>query len=391
MISKSEFDYHLPKELIAQEPLSDRSSSKLLKYQGGAITHHAFKDLATLLDQPYLWVFNNTKVIPARLFFKRQTGAVIEILLLNPLNLTTEEAMASSHPVQWETLIGGLKKWKDGEELNCVSEGVVCKALLTDREKKVVEFIWETPNSFAEVVRKIGNIPLPPYIERAVKENDHRRYQTVYARHDGAVAAPTAGLHFTPEVLNSLTIGDHQITELTLHVGAGTFMPMKTGDVLNHEMHEEAFDVSEETIRTLLYQTNRIAVGTTSLRVLESLYWVGVKLKNGLSSFNRISQDDYRQYRSDMTYEEALEEILQYMHSREIKSLTGSTGILISRANRPISIRALLTNFHLPQSTLLVLVEAVIGKDWKRVYQEAIDQEYRFLSYGDSNIYFFQE
>jgi S-adenosylmethionine:tRNA ribosyltransferase-isomerase len=387
MISKSEFEYVLPDELIAQEPLPDRSASRLLKYHNGKINHHQFVDLPQLLTEPQLFVFNNTKVIPARLYFKRKTGAVIEILLLNPVGCTVEEAMASKQPVQWETMIGGLKKWKDGEDILCVFEEVECTAILINRAERIVSFEWKSDQSFSEVLNQLGKIPLPPYIQREAGELDQQRYQTIYAKSNGAVAAPTAGLHFTPKIISELEGNGHSIAEVTLHVGAGTFMPMQSGNVLDHAMHEEAFEVSLESLKSIHRNSKRIAVGTTSLRVMESLYRTGVKLfKNAENPFH-ISQDDYQNYPSDLSYQESLEVILENLETHNTSEFSGSTGIMISRENPPKSISGLITNFHLPGSTLLVLVDAVIGSDWKSVYRSAMDEGYRFLSYGDSNLY----
>jgi S-adenosylmethionine:tRNA ribosyltransferase-isomerase len=388
----SDYTYQLPKERIASKPLPKRDSSNLLVYRKGNISHRIFRDLHHELDVDKTLFFNDTKVIPARIFFKKETGALIEIFLLEPVLPYTDiaEAMACTSSSTWKCLIGNLKKWKSNDvlQIQVIVEGVetVVTAELTDRENMLVRLNWQGSISFSELVESIGRMPLPPYIKREVSPEDKDRYQTVYRRSAGAVAAPTAGLHFTEEVLSNLQEKGIHSEYLTLHVSAGTFMPVKEDDVRNHRMHSEQVYVTRTNVEAILKSQNIIAVGTTSMRTLESLYWYGVSLLNGDSAMFRISQDYPYENLSPPERDEAMQAILNHMDYTGRTSISGSTEIFIRPGYDFKVCNGLITNFHLPESTLILLVAAFIGEDWKKVYQEAMNNNYRFLSYGDSSL-----
>lgn len=386
----SEFDYHLPETRIAQYPLSQRDASKLLVYQSGEIMHSQFADISKFLNQDDLLIFNDTKVIPARMFFKRSSGARIEVFLLDPIAPfnNMEQMLKSEGPVEWNCIIGNLKKWKDGETILCeLPDGDVLEATLVDRTAGRVRFSWPSGN-FADILIRTGRIPLPPYIDRQSEELDSDRYQTVYAEHDGAVAAPTAGLHFTDRVISDLGTNGVQIAHVTLHVGAGTFQPVKESDVRKHNMHEEVFMVDRSLIQSLRNAKRRIATGTTSLRAIDSLYWMGVKAATGAENVLELGQFEYEDLPGDMSYGEALGVLDDYLKHRDLEQSRASTAIMIMPGYKIRSISGLITNFHLPKSTLIMLIASWVGNDWRRIYQEALDNGYRFLSYGDSSLLF---
>lgn len=386
-ILRSEFNYTLPDDRIAQKPLDTRSESKLLVYKN-EISHLNFKDLFTCFDEPVQFIFNNTKVVPARLFFKRQTGAVIEVFLLDPEGLTIEEAMNQNRQVVFRAMIGGLKKWKDDEVLTSLSKDYPCTVSLIDRKAMVVQISWEQDISFADLIEGLGNVPLPPYIKREASKKDIQRYQTVYATRKGAVAAPTAGLHFTESMLEELEHLGHEKLDVTLHVGAGTFLPMTDDEVSSHKMHAEPFTVDRNTLKRLQSSSPKVAVGTTSLRSLESLYWVGYKLKHKMDNPYFIEQDcPIGKATKETNYKEAIQFVLDDIDGEEVHV---NTAIMINRNVEVLSIKAIITNFHLPNSTLLVLVDALIGHEWKTVYEEALKNNYRFLSFGDSSLLFLE-
>lgn len=387
-----EFSYILPDEKIARFPLENRDLSRLLLYSGGEITHHVFRQIQDLLDSDHLLVFNDTRVIPARLHFYKHTGARIEIFILDPVFPSTNvyEALTAQNACTWFTIIGNLKKWHEGELLSMnLPGGILLQAELTDRESRQVKFTWNQADfSFQDILARAGKIPLPPYLNREADENDVQTYQTVYAQNQGAVAAPTAGLHFTPEVLSSLRNKGTGLIHLTLHVGAGTFQPLKSEQVKDHDMHKEQISVTAETLQHLIRdQRHRIAVGTTSLRSLESLYWFGVRLmENPEASFFIPKLYPYSDFSFPLPNRyDALLRVQSYMQSKGLHTLVGETEILIMPGYIFRNIDSLITNFHQPGSTLMVLVAALIGNDWKKVYQTALDENYRFLSYGDSS------
>lgn len=394
-VNLQEYEYTLPEERIAKYPLEKRDSSKLLHYQSGKISHHHFFDLPDFLDKGTLLVYNDTKVIPARLIFQRETGARIEIFLLNPVQPTTviPEIMLSTQPVTWQTMIGNAKKWKSGEILKGVIEiqgqKVVLEAKLVDKENKWVEFDWNSESvPFVDIVESSGEVPLPPYLNRKAEESDKDRYQTVYSEKEGAVAAPTAGLHFTEEVFKNLRKKGIQEAQVTLHVSAGTFQPIKVDDVTAHPMHSEQIHLQKSTIEKLLNQEGPIvAVGTTSVRTLESLYWYGVQLlENKGTTFQVAKLIPYDTRESLPSKNESLQAVLNQMEAEGKVEIMGETEIFIFPGYQFQMVDGLITNFHQPGTTLMLLIGSLIGDDWKKVYQEALDNDYRFLSYGDSSL-----
>ncbi len=394
-IDLKEYEYTLPEDRIAKHPLEKRDHSKLLEYKNGVLHHRHFFDLPTLLDSDSLLVYNNTKVIPARLIFQRQTGARIEVFLLQPVapSRVMSQIMASKKPVVWETMIGNVKKWKEGEELQgtvtVANRQVILTARLLNRALKQVEFSWSDEEiAFVDLVETCGETPLPPYLNRKAEEEDKSRYQTVYSEKEGAVAAPTAGLHFTEEIFSGLQKKGIQEAALTLHVSAGTFQPIKVETVEEHPMHSEQMEIKLETIEKLLKHEGKIvAVGTTSVRTLESMYWFGVQLlenRGGIFQIEKLAP--YTRRETLPTRKEALEAIVKEMNAKSVDSLLGTTEIFLFPGYQFQLLDGLITNFHQPGSTLVLLIAALLGKDWKMVYQEALANNYRFLSYGDSSL-----
>ena len=392
-IAIADFDYDLPNERIAKYPLPQRDQSKLLHYHNGTIVEHRFFDLPTLIAPGSLMLFNDTKVIHARLLFQKPTGATIEIFCLEPWQTVAPESFAQRQHTTWLCLVGNNKKWKDGPLSLSVSVNGHEVILTASRrqaveESWVIDFDWQGGDSFAEVIEAAGVIPLPPYLHRDAERSDSERYQTVYADHEGSVAAPTAGLHFTDDVLSRL----HEIgvdTEfITLQVGAGTFKPVATPTIGDHSMHVEHIQVSARNIESVLAHEGNpiIAVGTTTVRTLESVYWFGVQLsidpdKETMS----IGQwDCYDLAERALSLRQSYSNVLQWMQRRDVEVLDGATQLLIAPGYTYHVINALVTNFHQPKSTLLLLVAALIGDDWRRCYAYALDNGFRFLSYGDS-------
>lgn len=394
-IDLKEYEYNLPEDRIAKFPLEKRDASQLMEYREGKISHQHFFDLPNLLTEDTLLVYNNTKVIPARLIFQRETGARIEVFLLQPLSPSTviSEIMLSKHPVVWETLIGNAKRWKESEVLqgrvDIEGKEVILAARLVNKEKKQVEFSWgDAEVSFVDVVEASGETPLPPYLNRKPIASDKSRYQTVYSKNEGAVAAPTAGLHFTEEVFEALRKKGIQEAALTLHVSAGTFQPIKVDNVLEHPMHSEQMEVRRETVEKLLAHSGKIvAVGTTSVRTLESMYWYGVNLIEKKASIFAVEKLVPYQSRSYLpSRKEVLTAILETMKQSSQDTLLGTTEIFLFPGYEFRLVDGLITNFHQPESTLMLLISAILGEDWKKVYQEALNKNYRFLSYGDSSL-----
>ena len=389
------YEYTLPEERIAKFPLEKRADSKLLLCKKGEISHLHFYDIADLLPADTLLVYNDTKVIPARLIFQRETGARIEIFLLQPISPTTviPEIMLAKHPVTWETMIGNVKKWKDGEVLKgkvqVGTKQIILEANLKNRDEKLVEFSWNDPEiAFVDVVEASGEVPLPPYLNRKPVEEDKNRYQTVYSEKEGAVAAPTAGLHFTKEVFDKLESKGIQKTQVTLHVSSGTFQPIKATQVTEHPMHSEQILVNRQTIEKILnHEGELVAVGTTSVRTLESLYWYGVKILEGKGEEFFIEKLFPYEDRSSLpTVQNAFEAVLNLMKFKDAETLIGSTEIFIFPGYQFKVVSGLITNFHQPGSTLILLIATILSDNWKKVYQEALDKDYRFLSYGDSSL-----
>jgi len=383
--------YELPPERIALYPLQGRDQSKLLVYRDGKIGHSKFSHIVSFLPPSCTLFFNNTRVIPARLFFQKDTGANIEIFLLNPVFPSTlvQAAMESKQSNQWACTIGNLKRWHAGTTLTKGINDLSISARLIDREAGIVEFNW-TPAAltFAEVISHTGLTPLPPYLKRPAEEGDRVRYQTVYSNREGAVAAPTAGLHFTNQILEQLKSEGHKIEFLTLHVSAGTFQPVKVENAIEHPMHCEQVIVTLQNIIELLAATTPVAVGTTSMRTMESIYWYGVKLLKDSSIPFEITQFDPYELPSDVPRSMALDTVKRKMESENLDSLTGETSIMIMPGYAFKVAEALITNFHQPGSTLMLLVAAFAGSDWKKIYDEALQKDYRFLSFGDSSLVF---
>lgn len=391
-ISIKDFTYTLPEERIAHFPLEKRDESKLLVYQQGTISHAQFKSLTNFLPDNSTLFFNNTRVIQARLLFQKETGATIEIFLLQPEHPSKllAEIMTAKGICRWQCAIGNLKRWKHGK-LTKQLDDLELQAILIDRDQGIVEFSWKPEQkSFSEVIAQAGLTPLPPYIKRNVDKEDEVRYQTIYSKADGAVAAPTAGLHFTDDVLKSVKEKGIKTDFLTLHVSAGTFQPVTTENALEHPMHEEQVIVTRENIDSLLDESRVIiAVGTTSMRTLESLYWFGVKLLNDPHAQFSITQNDPYQHTQPLPDKgTALRAVKNFLDQHSIDSITGATSIYIYPGYTFRICKGLITNFHLPGSTLMLLVAAFVGDDWKKIYDEALHNQYRFLSYGDSSLLF---
>lgn len=391
MIDINEYIYDLPEERIAKFPLPKRDDAQLLQYKNGIITHDRFFNLSTFIEPESTLVFNNTRVIPARLFFKKETGASIEIFLLLPLSPSelVVEAMQASGKATWVCAVGNLKKWNAESSLRIRVDDIEVKATLRNKEKGFVEFEWPPHLSFAEVISMVGNTPLPPYLKREATPEDRERYQTIYSQNHGAVAAPTAGLHFTDAVFNRLEENRIRREFVTLHVSAGTFMPVKTTDALEHIMHSEQIVVETGVIKKLIESKSKIVVvGTTSMRTLESLFWMGMRVLNKIENYQLVTQHEpylYDQHES-LNPKDALKALYTKLLEEEKELLIGETSIYIHPGYDFKVCDGLITNFHQPGSTLMLLVAAFIGEDWKRVYKEALANEYRFLSFGDSSL-----
>ncbi len=391
-INIDDFDYLLPSERIAKYPLENRDQSKLLVFKNREIADNLFINLPDNLPENSLLVFNNTKVIRARLNFRKSTGAKIEIFCLEPTQPNNAElAFQQTQKVEWHCLVGNQKKWKEGLVYHQVvidnnKITVAAEIIKKLSDGVIIRFEWNGNLPFATVMEAMGQTPIPPYLNREAEDIDTERYQTIYSKHDGSVAAPTAGLHFTPDVFNKLTSKGLKTIELTLHVGAGTFKPVKSQTIDEHEMHTERFHVPVHTINALMnHKGPVIAVGTTTVRTLESLYLAGVKLKEKVPS-NHISQWDGFRFNSSLTFQESLDYILKHLNDNELNAFEASTSIIIIPGYRFKVIRGLVTNFHQPRSTLLLLISALVGDDWQRIYQYALDHDFRFLSYGDSSL-----
>lgn len=393
-ISIVDFGYELPEEKIAYFPVEPRDSSKLLIYKNGEISDHHYFELDQHLPSNTLLIGNNTKVVEARLFFFKSSGAKIEIFCLEPDNRYADivTAMSQTSSVYWKCLIGGAKKWKD-DVLVLNHEQIQLKVTKIDSKKNptLVHFQWNDESiSFAEILHIFGKIPLPPYIKRETEKEDESSYQTVYAQKDGSVAAPTAGLHFTEELLDRLKKNNIQTTYVTLHVGAGTFMPVKSDTIGEHEMHAEFMDVSLDFIQSYRKQEQtKVCIGTTSLRTLESLYWMGVKVlgDSNISEDNiKISQWDAYDLPQDVPIDKAFLALENWMISNQLSRLVTPTQLLIAPGYIIRTVDAIITNFHQPESTLLLLIYAFVGEDWKRIYAHGMENKYRFLSFGDGSL-----
>lgn len=398
-VNMKDFAYDLPESKIAQHPLAERDAGKLLVYRDGKIIDNTYRNLSQFIPEGALLIFNNSKVIPARLVFTTSTGANIEIFCLEPAKenaeITTE--MQQQGSILWKCLVGRLAKWKE-PTLSITTESFTLFATKKEQSGNayIIEFSWTPATlSFANILEHFGAMPIPPYLKREATANDSTRYQTIYAAQQGAVAAPTAGLHFTEHVFTTLKSKQTKIEYITLHVGAGTFKPVKSDNIADHEMHAEWIEVETVLIQKLLQQLTDnktiISVGTTSLRTIESLYWMGVKAYTNTNiSIDEIPIKQWEIYslQQDVDAKTALQALLQWLGKQQLHKLICKTQILIVDSYRLKIVHALITNFHQPSSTLLLLIAAVVGKEWKNIYRHALDNNYRFLSYGDGSLLF---
>ena len=398
-IQIKDFNYNLPDERIAKFPLAKRDNSKLLLYRHGEVTEDVFHNIAQYLPKGALMVFNNTKVIQARLHFRKETGALIEVFLLEPyMPADYEQMFQTTGHCSWLCMIGNLKKWKEGTLKRTFDVKGKEVTLVAERKEDVhksyrVDFSWDASDvSWAELLDAVGELPIPPYLNRETQESDKTTYQTVYSKIKGSVAAPTAGLHFTPEVLADIDRHGIDREELTLHVGAGTFKPVKSEEIQDHEMHTEYICVHRQTLEKLIrHEAKAIAVGTTSVRTLESLYYIGVKLEKTLDlSEEELHVCQWEPYENavakPITPIKAIENILAYLDKHGLSALHTSTQIIIAPGYEYNIVKMLVTNFHQPQSTLLLLVSAFVHGDWRKIYDYALAHDFRFLSYGDSSL-----
>lgn len=395
-INISDFDYPLPDERIAKFPLERRSDSKLLIYRNGEIGESRFCHLAEELPEGAMLVFNNTRVIRARLIMHKSTGARVEVFCLEPHSPADyERAFAVKGEAEWSCIVGNLKKWKEGEvQIAFEYEAKECllRAEIAERGERehIVRFRWDVDLTFGQLLEHLGRIPIPPYLNRESEAIDLTRYQTVYAKVEGSVAAPTAGLHFTPEVIEDMRERGFGFEEVTLHVGAGTFLPVKSEDAAQHPMHTEHFEVKLTTLEALAKHWGKIvAVGTTSVRTLESLPVLAWRIKQSEEPDTErvIGQWESYDIPADFSGEEVLRILVGYMRERGLRSLKSATQIMITPLGFKFRIVSrIVTNFHQPKSTLLLLVSAYVGEDWRRIYRYALDNGFRFLSYGDSSL-----
>lgn len=396
-IKISDYNYPLPDERIAKFPLPVRDQSKLLVYRHGEVSETRFTSLPDYLEAGELMIFNNTKVIQARLHFRKETGALIEIFCLEPIqsNDYVLNFQQTSHAA-WLCMIGNLKKWKEGslhKEMNVKGHTITLTATRGECRgtSHWVDFTWDNPEiTFADILEVFGELPIPPYLNRETQESDKETYQTVYSKIKGSVAAPTAGLHFTERVLQALRDKAVDLEEVTLHVGAGTFKPVKSEEIEGHEMHTEYISVNRQTIEKLIAHGGKaIAVGTTSVRTLESLYYIGVTIAShpdaGQEELHVRQWQPYETHPT-MTTVESLQQILDYMKRHELEALHTSTQIIIAPGYTYHIVQKMVTNFHQPQSTLLLLVSAFVKGDWRTIYDYALAHDFRFLSYGDSSL-----
>lgn len=395
-IDINRFDYQLPDERIAKFPLAGRSDSKLLVYRNGDITERHFRDLGDELPEGSLLVFNNTKVIRARLVMHKPSGARIEVFCLEPHSPADyERAFAVRGECEWSCIVGNLKKWKQGEigidfDFGGERHRLSASMVVNGGREHILRFRWTASLSFGELLEHLGRIPIPPYLNRDSEESDNTRYQTVYSKFEGSVAAPTAGLHFTPSLIDALHARGVETAEVTLHVGAGTFLPVKSDDAADHPMHTEHFEVTEATIGTLRRKAGAVtAVGTTSVRTLESLAALGYRIRTtGSPDAGRaVGQWELYDIPADYTGADALADLAEWMRTGGSGRLKAATQIMIAPIGYKFRIvNRIITNFHQPRSTLLLLVSAYAGDDWRRIYDYALAHDFRFLSYGDSSL-----
>jgi S-adenosylmethionine:tRNA ribosyltransferase-isomerase len=391
-----DFDYRLSDSRIAKYPLQERDKSKLLVWKNGQITESLFQNISEFIPEKTLLVFNNTQVIQARLIFQKKTGASIEIFCLEPHEPSDyAQAFAQTHSCIWSCLIGNSRRWKEGK-LELTVQDMECRVekLKSHGETHLIRFEWDNPEwTFADVLEKCGELPIPPYLNRQAETSDKETYQTIYSKIKGSVAAPTAGLHFTEAVFQSLREKKIEREELTLHVGAGTFKPVKSGTLSGHKMHSEWFSVKKSTVEQLIKKEGHIfAAGTTSVRSLESLYYSGLILeKNPDASPDELAIGQWAPYpeqkgKPALTASGALRNLLNYMERNRLETLTTHTQILIAPGYAFRIVDGIITNFHQPKSTLLLLISAFVGSKWREIYDYALAHDFRFLSYGDSSL-----
>lgn len=395
-IDINDFDYPLPDERIAKFPLAERTSSKLLIYHNGTIRQSHFRDIAEELPKGTMLVFNNTRVVRARMVMHKASGARIEVFCLEPHDPADyERAFAIKGECSWSCIVGNLKKWKEGEvgiDFDYNGEPHTLRAAIVERgtREHIVRFRWSADCTFGQLLETLGRIPIPPYLNRDSEEIDNTRYQTVYARFEGSVAAPTAGLHFTPELIASMRDEGYSFEEVTLHVGAGTFLPVKDDNAAEHNMHTEHFSVSLTAVENLLRNIGRItAVGTTSVRTLESLTALAYRIhRDGTPDVERtVGQWELYDIPAEFTGRDALATLRDYMTANGLAQLKAATQIMITPLGYRFRIVSyIITNFHQPKSTLLLLVSAYVGDDWHKIYDYALAHDFRFLSYGDSSL-----
>lgn len=388
------FDYHLPEERIAQYPLDARNQSKLLIYRNGQIRHTFFYNIINEIPSDYLLVFNNTKVVPARLFFQKETGANIEILLLEPHNPKNyEQSFNATNTCEWFCMIGNARKWKHNNDLNLhlSYEGktytLTAQKLSENSGIYIVKFTWDLPLNFKEVLHHVGKIPIPPYLKRNTESIDTERYQTIFSKIYGSVAAPTASLHFTEQEFESFKIHNIHTDFLTLHVGIGTFKPMTTTYIHEHELHAETFSFSTKLLDNIIrHYPKIIAVGTTSLRALESILQVALYYLTKNELVNYIPQFCEHERLGKQSTLFALTSLYEYLIKNKIDTLELKTQLMISPLYETEMVEGLITNFHQPRSSLLALVAGFVGSDWREIYDYALQNNFRFLSYGDSSL-----
>jgi S-adenosylmethionine:tRNA ribosyltransferase-isomerase len=395
-INIEDYNYSLPEERIAKYPLEKRDNSKLLVFgPGNDLIESSFYKLSDYLPCQSMLIYNNTRVIHARLMFQKTSGANIEIFCLAPDSPSDyQQSLGSSLKCTWKCLVGNSKKWKNEPlSLNLHIENEEIKLIATrlqqkDPDNQVIEFSWNSQHSFAEILEAVGKIPIPPYLNRDSEEIDNLRYQTIYSEHLGSVAAPTAGLHFSENIFKQLRGKKIQVTEVTLHVGAGTFKPVKTANAREHIMHHEQIIIRKKLLEELLFHEGKIiATGTTTLRSLESIYWLGVKALNHKNT-DRLEQWEWEEMPGNVSLKTSIRSLLQEMEHLDTDVIISHTGIMIVPGYTFKVVDGLITNFHQPGSTLLLLIAAFTGNKWKKIYNHALQNNFRFLSYGDSSLLF---
>lgn len=389
-ISIQDYNYQLPEHRIAKYPLKNRADSKLLCYSNGTINTSTFKHIVSEVPSDTMLIFNETKVIHARVFFRKETGAIIEVFVLEPYEQEVQTAYQQKHKSTWKCMVGNAKRWKDTPLTFPLKDGKTLEIHKKGKSNElfIVEFSWDSNQTFIDLLDEIGKIPLPPYLNREAEEDDKIRYQTVFAKNEGSVAAPTAGLHFTDNIIQQLTDKGVTTAKVTLHVGAGTFKPVSEDDVKKHLMHDEKIVISLQMLEHLHKHSDKrfTPVGTTSVRTLESLYWYAVKLLETKedTNFDIPQWYPYDPHTHLPSRKEALEIIIQHMHQHNQFTLKGNTQLIIIPKYTFKMTDAIITNFHQPKSTLLLLVSAFVGENWRNIYDYALENDFRFLSYGDS-------